>query len=253
MRKVLGIVPTLAVGVALLTAAAPASAAPLSGGTWGNAQELPGIAALDKGGHALVQTLSCASAGNCVTGGYYTDGSDHSQAFVAVEKGGTWGDAQEVPGTAALNTGGDASVASVSCASAGNCAVGGDYTTASSQVQPYVANETSGAWGTAEQVPGSATLNKGGNAGTEAVSCASAGDCSAVGLYTDGSGNYQAFAVSEAGGTWGNAEEVPGVSTLDAGGASGGEAVSCSSLGHCAAAGDYTASGVTDPYVVSET
>ena len=49
--------------------------------------------------------MSCASAGNCSAGGYYTDGAGHEQAFVVSEVNGTWGTAIEVPGTAALNAG----------------------------------------------------------------------------------------------------------------------------------------------------
>ena len=41
------------------------------------------------------------------------------------------------------------------------------------------------AWGTAEEVPGTAALNAGGNAGVNSVSCPSAGNCSAGGLYDD--------------------------------------------------------------------
>ncbi|HEY2080324.1 MAG TPA: hypothetical protein VGH53_28690, partial [Streptosporangiaceae bacterium] len=41
--------------------------------------------------------------------------------------GNPWGKAQEVPGTAALNTGHRAGISSVSCASAGNCSAGGVY------------------------------------------------------------------------------------------------------------------------------
>jgi hypothetical protein len=51
-------------------------------------------------------------------------------------------------------------------------------------------------WSTATQVPGTATLNTGGNAATESLSCASAGNCSAGGSYTDSSGHAQAFVVS---------------------------------------------------------
>jgi hypothetical protein len=55
------------------------------------------------------------------------DGSGHGQAFVVSERNGTWGKAIEVPGSGALNPGGDGSVNSVSCGSAGNCAAGGEY------------------------------------------------------------------------------------------------------------------------------
>ena len=46
---------------------------------------------------------------------------------MADERNGRWGTAIEVPGLGALNTGGPAGVNSVSCASAGSCAAGGDY------------------------------------------------------------------------------------------------------------------------------
>ncbi len=99
-------------------------------------------AALNKGGSAILNSVSCASAGNCSGGGSYTDGSGYQQAFVVTEKNGTWGTAEEVPGTAALNKGGSASLKSVSCASAGNCSGGGSYTDGSGHQQSFVVNET---------------------------------------------------------------------------------------------------------------
>src|SRR5262249_57432994 len=43
---------------------------------------------------------------------------------------GTWGTAEKVPGTAALNQGGIAEISSVSCASAGHCSASGANTDA---------------------------------------------------------------------------------------------------------------------------
>ncbi len=60
---------------------------------------MPGLAALNTGGYADVNSVSCASAGNCAAGGYYADSSGHGQAFVVSETNGTWGTAIEVPGT----------------------------------------------------------------------------------------------------------------------------------------------------------
>jgi hypothetical protein len=68
----------------------------------------------------------------------------HGQVFVADQTGGAWGNAQEVPGTAALNQGQDGSLASVSCGSAGNCGAGGFYTDDSGHQQAFVASETNG-------------------------------------------------------------------------------------------------------------
>ena len=112
--------------------------------------------------------------------------------------GGTWGTAEEVPGTAALNKAGGAEISSVSCAAAGNCGAGGDYAGRSGHLQAFVVSEAHGTWGTAEQVPGTAALNKGGDADILSVSCAAAGNCSAGGDYADRSGHLQAFVVSEA-------------------------------------------------------
>jgi hypothetical protein len=95
-------------------------------GVWGKAIEVPGLAALNTGRGAEVTSVSCASAGNCAAGGGYSAGTN-GQGFVAVERNGRWGKAIEVPGLAALNTGGLAQVSSVSCAPAGGCAAGGLY------------------------------------------------------------------------------------------------------------------------------
>jgi hypothetical protein len=105
-------------GLLVSVPAAVAGAAAAGGGTWGTAQEVPGAATLNHG-DAEVETLSCAAVGNCSGGGYYTDGHGLLQAFVVGETNGSWGTAQEVPGTAALNKGQLAEVNSLSCAAPG--------------------------------------------------------------------------------------------------------------------------------------
>src|ERR1022692_666247 len=171
---------------------------------WGRAIEVPRLGTLNAGGNAQVNSVSCGSAGNCAAGGFYTDRAGHSQAFVASQRNGRWGTAITVPGTAALNAGGDAQVRSVSCASAGNCVAGGDYTDGAGHSQAFVASERNGRWGTAIEVPGTAALNKGGFASVFSVSCASAGNCAAGGLYFGRSvpGSSQAFVASQRNGRW---------------------------------------------------
>ena len=68
--------------------------------------------------------------------------------------GSNCGTATEVPGTAALNQGGDAAILSVSCRSAGNCSAGGIYKDSSGRSQAFVVNQKNGTWSTAEEVPG---------------------------------------------------------------------------------------------------
>jgi len=165
-------------------------------GSWHAAIEVPGTGQLAKGGSAYTYSVSCASAGNCAAGGFYVDRPGHTQAFVASERNSAWHAAIEVPGTGALNKGGDAVVYSVSCASAGNCAAGGFYSDGSGHGQVLVDSERNGVWHAAIKVPGSAALNKSGSAGVLSVSCASAGSCAAGGPYTDSRHHTQAFVVS---------------------------------------------------------
>ena len=221
-------------------------------GTWLVAKKVPGTAALNAAGNAVIASVSCGSAGNCSAGGYYTDGSGHEQAFVAGQSAGTWRTATEVPGTATLNTDGTAAIASLSCPSAGNCSGGGYYIDGAAHEQAFVAQETSGTWRTAKKVPGLAPLNEGGNAIINSVSCASAGNCSAAGESTGGSGTGIAFVVSEKTGTWGTAQEILGMAVLGPKGA-GTVAVSCGSAGNCGAGGYYIdETGSQQAFVVRE-
>src|SRR5690349_2799884 len=79
----------LLAGASAASAATPAAASTrvagtrVTGGTWGTAKELPGLAALNKGGHGVVDSVSCPSAGNCGAAGIYADGAGHVQVFVA--------------------------------------------------------------------------------------------------------------------------------------------------------------------------
>ena len=229
-------------------------------GVWHKAVEVPGTAALDTGGNArkgtgaIVTSVSCGSPGDCGAGGGYTDRSKHGQAFVVTQVNGTWGKAEEVPATAALNTGGDAAITSVSCASPGHCGAGGVYTNASGS-QAFVASQVNNSWGKAEEVPGTAALNAGGETSNSiSVSCASPGDCSAGGSYSDKSGNQQAFVVNQVGGTWHTAEEVPGSAALNTGGGAAVISVSCPPAGRCSAGGLYANKATTgqQAFVVSQ-
>jgi hypothetical protein len=85
----------------------------------------------------------------------------------------------------------------VSCAPAGNCAAGGSYTDSHGHSQAFVASQANGTWHAAIELPGTGTLNKGGGAVVNSVSCASPGRCAAAGSYTDRSGDHQAFVASQ--------------------------------------------------------
>ncbi len=284
-----------------------------TGGTWGNAIEVPGTATLNAGGGAIVNSISCTSSGNCSAGGAYTDASGYVQGFVVNETGGTWGtateviDAQEVGSanavgvqsvscsatgscsavgfdvttggaptgfvlsetsgtwssatevtmTSTIGSGG-AELNAVSCSSPGNCSAIGDGVYQDASVHgglayiPFIVDETNGTWGSPSLIPGISTLNVGLEAIAAAISCTSNGNCSGGGTYTDGLGNAQAFVVDETNGSWGNAVEVPGTSSLNVS-AAVVESISCNSPGNCGASGLYTTSSLPEDFVVTET
>jgi hypothetical protein len=208
-------------------------------GRWGKATGVPGLAALNKGGAADVSAVSCTSAGNCAAGGYYT-GTTAQQGYVVVERNGVWGTATAVPGLVALNTGGNAQVNGVSCASAGRCVAGGYYQN-SKGLQGFVTVERNGRWGTAIAVPGLAALTKpGGQTQVLAVSCARAGRCVVGGSYADRSGHREGFTAAETNGMWGRPVPEPGLAALNKGGSAGVGALWCRRPGACAAGGSYT-------------
>ena len=272
----------LAVAVfSLVPAGAQAAAA---GGTWGTAEQVQGLPALSS---SSILSLSCASPGNCGAGGYLVSGDQ--QAIVVSETNGTWGTAEVVPGSAALNTGGAAQIGSVSCASPGNCTAGG-YITSIFQ-RAFVVSQVNGKWGDAQKVPGLATMNTIGV--VHSVSCAAPGNCTAGGYFVrpPGTGlkafvvvqrngtwgkalqirgmsevdslscatasNCSAgggpFAVSKINGSWGKAEKVPGLANLSRGGNAHIESLSCAAPGNCAAGGFIAGNGGDHAFLASQT
>jgi Bacterial Ig-like domain (group 3) len=234
------------VSAGVLTGSGSAAASTVSG-VWQSPQVVPGLAGLSVGGQAAVSVVSCSAMGECSGAGFYKDAAGHYQTFVTDERRGVWGPAQELPGSAALNVGGNLVPNAISCASPGNCAVGGNYTDGSGNIQAWVADEANGVWQDAEELPGTKALNTGGNAMVNSISCAAPGYCAAGGTYTVTGTNPPAaapFVASETKGTWSAAVEVPGTgdySTLNS--------VSCGSPGDCVAGG----SASVGAYLATET
>jgi hypothetical protein len=216
-----------------------------TGGTWGQAQQVPGLTRLDNNSYAQVASVSCPTAGNCTAGGAYGDPREIGPAFAVTETNGTWGRAQQIPGPA---PGLDA-IASVSCPSAGNCVAGGTNL-GRNGTQAFVVSQQHGTWGRAAHVRGLPTRAP-IFAQVRAVSCPSAGYCAAGGLYSRADGSRPAFVVSETNGTWGRATQVLGLATP---GDAEIDSLSCASAGNCSAGGQYyiSATGATEVFVVSE-
>jgi hypothetical protein len=209
--------------------------------SWATSEEIPGTATLNAGGTAQVTDISCPNVGDCSAVGTFALANNNTEAFVANETNGTWANAEEIPGFAALNVGdGDLVTVSVSCPAVGSCTAGGGFTDSSNYLYPFVVNESGGTWGNATQI-GDFPI-AGGEASGEVLStaCSSAGNCAIGGVYGDGNGGAQAFVANESNGSWGNPLEVPGTSTLNTGGGAEVTTVSCATGGVCAAGGSYT-------------
>jgi hypothetical protein len=214
-------------------------AAVQKGWHWSKAASLRGLASLNADGDAEVRSVSCASAGNCVVGGSYLDSNSVIRAFVVSLSKGHWARAIQVPGTGNLNVGGAAQTIAVSCPQAGDCSATGYYRPATTKTTVFVVGEKNGHWRDAIRMPGIHTLNAGGSAFPDVLSCSSAGNCAAGGDYKDANGHSQAYLETQRSGHWKNATEARGTGALNTGGGAEVTAVDCTSSGNCTAGGHY--------------
>jgi hypothetical protein len=222
-------------------------------GVWGTAMELSGPRSFNHNG-AGIDSISCASAGNCSAGGTFPKGAHGgAPSFVVNETDGVWGKVHAIPGLNSLNVGGSSEFRSVSCGAPGNCSAVGQYQQISGVTRAYIVSEVKGVWGAAFRVPGLSKLNGPHMSSLTTISCASSGNCTAGGYY--GNGDHQiAFIVSEKDGTWGTASAVTGLAALNAGHTSYMQIISCASVGNCGASGMYSdASGNAQSFLVNET
>ena len=141
----------------------------------------------DAGGSPEVRlgSVSCGSAGDCAAVGGYVDGSNGSQGLLLSETAGVWAAGTQAGLPANASTVPSVDLTSVSCASAGECAGVGSYLNSSGDFQGLLLSESAGAWtpGIQAELPADAAADSGVDLGS--VSCASAGNCAAVGAYDD--------------------------------------------------------------------
>jgi hypothetical protein len=196
------------------------------------------------------RAVSCPASGNCELTGTETDVNGQIQAYAQQTNSGGQEAIQRLTSSTDLNVGGTALTNSVSCASDGNCVVVGHYTDATGRWQPFIAEEKDGAWQSTMPVPGIAALDEGHFSDLQSVSCASPGNCAALGFYTDASGNGQVLTTDEVNGTWGTAARLPGPSGQ--GHFSPQSSVSCWSAGNCATGGVIVTSTALQAIVSAE-
>jgi hypothetical protein len=140
--------------------------------------------------------VSCVSAGNCSASGQYTDHSGHGHGFVVSQASGTWAPRSRCPAPSPRTRTGTPRPARCRASQRAPAARAGATPAAPATARRSWTARSVGEWGTVIEVPGTAPLNARGSAQVNSVSCASAGQCSADGYYTDRSGGTQAFVVS---------------------------------------------------------
>jgi len=250
------------ISVALLTLSSDTSSASpnRSKVPWGPAMGVRGLPTHNYLFGSDLFTVSCASPGNCSAGGNYALNAKLSQGFVVNESKGVWGRAQPVPGLTRRDASVNTEVYVMSCPTAGNCSAGGTYQIGHEGTLIFVMNEKNGRWGRAHEVPGSGRIGSGGGFMT-AMSCPTAGNCSAGGILPstesssavgDTSPASGAFVENETNGVWGNAQELSGPPAFASAGV---DSLSCGSVGNCSAGGTYgdgTEGGESPSFVAIE-
>jgi hypothetical protein len=216
--------------------------APVTSAGWGSARQISAVAGLAN--VALSgNSFACSSPANCTL--VYTV-SPKRKVFSVSEVHGDWGRPQVFP----VQTPG-----SYACTGPGECVIAANSLRTS---QAVVVSQLHGIGGSPQQVPGLATLNRGAYDGISALSCGTAGLCSAAGFYVTGQnspshGQFRPFVVSERGGKWLKAQPRPHLAGLSADWSAQITAVSCDPEGTCTAGGSYSLpSRQRQPFVVSE-
>ena len=167
-------------------------------GSWatGVAASVPANAATNP--DVFLGSVSCPSAGSCAALGSYTDSSGHHQGLVLSESSGTWATGVEAGLPAGAGTDPMVSLDSLSCSSAGNCVAVGYYRDSSNDRQGLLLSESSGMWATGVEASLPANAGANPNVLLSSVSCASVGNCAAVGFYNDSSSNQQGLLLGAA-------------------------------------------------------
>ncbi|MGD0198271.1 MAG: hypothetical protein ABSC56_10260 [Solirubrobacteraceae bacterium] len=223
----------IAVGGETTSAGSQAIVVSETTGVWGS----PSAVALPAptSGLADLNSVTCTSAGDCVAVGAFDDEHANYEPIVVSQTGGVWGTASEVElpdgantATATQNAGFD----SVACPSVGDCVAVGYYSDTYSvatfgpsagPANAMVAGENAGVWSQATQ------LSTASPATLKGVTCASTGNCVAVGSLGE-PWDLTALSIGETDGVW---EQANPLGTSQA----GLDSVTCTSPGNCAAVG----------------
>jgi hypothetical protein len=186
----------------------------------------------------VLDSISCPAAGSCATTGTFS--SETTSLYEPMVVTGEAGGAFATPVVLALPSGnrGAAGSRSISCPASGSCLTVGNYKNEGDESEAYVADSSSGTWGSASELPPPEGESEGGQ--FLGLACPATGACAAVGFYG------KAIAASGSGTTWSPAGTIALPSGGDAEIESRLTSVSCPGEGSCVAVGDYE-TGISKP------
>jgi IPT/TIG domain len=207
----------------------------LSGGAWQSSE--PAIGNTD----LFLQDDSCLT-GWCMAVGYEeTENAEYQYSLVpvaALDVAGSWTQMAATGGLGLPN----ASLSGVSCTTTTSCVAVGQYVNASGNYEPLILAYDGTGWTQTALTALEATTS---GASLQAVSCADATDCDAVGGFVDSNGAERSLAVVLSGGTW--TVEPLGSLYPSAESQSYLDGVSCPVAAQCEAVGDFVPVGGSEP------
>jgi hypothetical protein len=222
-------------------------------GRWAKGVEAPLPSDADTGREVELTSVSCSSDGRCSAVGIYNinygRSAEAGEGVLLTKRAGKWRAAKAVmppdgPGEGVI-------LASVSCASGGNCGAIGFYNInidSGSGVEGVLLTEKAGKWlpGVRAMPPKNVSSGYWENyVGLGGISCSAPGACVAVGSYRGGSG---LTLLTEQAGTWQRGVEValpPGQDREDL-------AISCAAPRSCTVVGDYYDGGQSHDFLLTE-
>lgn len=210
----------------------PSTSASSTSGSW-TAAEAPLPADAPSNASAVLQGVTCGSAGSCVAVGYEAVPNVPGQtALIETLNGTTWtASMPPLPSQLAQVGVYSTDLNSVTCASATSCVAVGQYEDDNSNIGALIDTLNGGTW-TAAVAP----LPAGGSdAFLDSISCTSASYCVAVGSYQPSNTSEGALIETLNGGTW---TGIEGPAPTGAGSPEL-SSVSCGATGFCAAVGTY--------------
>lgn len=200
-------------------------------------------------------SVACAALGSCVASDAFDESTSDEQGLIDMEINGAWTPTvAPLGGLPSVYTNPGVEVTPVSCPAVAGCVAVGNYGDGSDSLQGLIETQTASGW-SASQAPWPQPSTDAAHFAPDFydLSCASAGNCAAVGFYTDSAGDQQGLLESDSGGRWSAAEldlsnlgpaTDPLASVL---------AVSCPAAGACTAVGTYQdAAGAYAGFAVSQ-